>query len=97
MPKLRLTKPSVEAPRFWSKANHKERKEMVVAEVSRIEEERYKIKAVSQSRQGSWTTWEGVVNRKIGWSDLWKIPQARISFLIRATYDTLPCPCNLQQ
>ncbi len=37
-----------EAPRFWSKANRKERKEMVVAEVTRMEEERYKIKAVSQ-------------------------------------------------
>ena len=47
-----------EAPRFWSKANRKERKEMVVSEVIRTEEERYKIKAVSQSRQGSWTTWE---------------------------------------
>ena len=34
------------APRFWSKANHKERKEMLVAEVTRTEEERYKIKAV---------------------------------------------------
>lgn len=28
-------------------------------------------------------------------ADLWKIPQARLSFLIRATYDTLPCPPNL--
>ena len=86
-----------EAPRFWSKANRKERKEMVVSEVIRTEEERYKIKAVSQSRQGSWTTWEGVVDRKISWSDLWKIPQARLGFLIRSTYDTLPCPRNLHQ
>ncbi len=37
-----------ETPQLWSKANHKERKEMVVAEVTRMEEERYKIKAVSQ-------------------------------------------------
>ncbi|KAK0155305.1 hypothetical protein N1851_002363 [Merluccius polli] len=86
-----------EAPHFWSKANRKERKEMVVAEVTRMEEDRYKIKAVSQGRQGSWTTWEGVVNRNISWSDLWKIPQARLSFLIRSTYDTLPCPRNLHQ
>ena len=86
-----------EAPRFWSKANRRERKEMVVAEVTRTEEERYKIKAVSQGRQGSWTTWEGVANRNIRWADLWKIPQARLSFLIRSTYDTLPCPRNLHQ
>ncbi|KAJ8394722.1 hypothetical protein AAFF_G00043220 [Aldrovandia affinis] len=32
-----------EALRFWSKANRKERKEMVVSEVTKIEEERYKI------------------------------------------------------
>ncbi|KAG7216416.1 hypothetical protein INR49_001902 [Caranx melampygus] len=86
-----------EAPRFWSKANCKERKEMVVAEVTKTEEERYKIKAVSQGRQGSWTTWEGVIQRNIRWADLWKIPQARLSFLIRSTYNTLPCPRNLHQ
>ncbi|KAJ8402771.1 hypothetical protein AAFF_G00364430 [Aldrovandia affinis] len=45
-----------EAPQFWSKANRKERKEMVVSEVTKMEEERYKIKAVSQGRQGGWTT-----------------------------------------
>ncbi|KAJ8367759.1 hypothetical protein SKAU_G00077870 [Synaphobranchus kaupii] len=84
-----------EAPRFWSKANQKERKAMVVAEVTRMEEECYKIKAVSQGRQGSWTTWDKVVDRKISWSDL--IPQARLSFLIRSTYDMLPCPRNLHQ
>ncbi|KAL0159986.1 hypothetical protein M9458_043711, partial [Cirrhinus mrigala] len=84
-------------PRFWSKANRKQRKEMVVAEVTRMEEDRYKIKAVSQGQQGSWTTWEGIMNRNISWSDVWKIPQARLSFLIRSTYDTLPCPRNLHQ
>ncbi|KAJ8394980.1 hypothetical protein AAFF_G00039310 [Aldrovandia affinis] len=86
-----------EAPQFWSKANRKERKEMVVSGVTKIQEERYKIKAVSQGRQGGWTTWEGIVSRPISWSDLWKIPQARLSFLIRSTYDTLPCPRNLHQ
>lgn len=37
-----------EVPQFWSKANRKERKEMVVEEVIRMEKEHYKIKAVSQ-------------------------------------------------
>ena len=71
-----------ETPRFWSKANCKERKKMMVVEVLRIEEEHHKNKAVSQGRQGSWTTWEGIVNRNINWSDLRKIPQEKISFLI---------------
>ncbi len=86
-----------EVPLFWSMANHKERKEMVMAEVTRMEEERIRIKAVPQGQQGSWTTWDGVINRNITWSDLWKISQARLSFLIRSTYDTLPCPRNLHQ
>lgn len=42
-----------EAPRLWSKANRKEKKEMVVAEVTRMEEERYKMKAVSESQQAT--------------------------------------------
>lgn len=50
---------------------------MVVTEVTRMEEERYKVKAV--------------------WTDVWKILQARLSFLIRSTYITLPCPLNLHQ
>lgn len=58
------------------------KKKMVVAEVTRLEEERYKIKAVSLGQQESWTTWKGVVNRNIYWSELWKIPHARLSFLI---------------
>lgn len=83
--------------RFWSKASKEERKAMVVAEVTRTELERFNIKAVSQSRQGGWMSWEGVTDRSLSWSDLWKIPQARLSFLIRSTYDTLPCPRNLHQ
>ncbi|CAB1331193.1 unnamed protein product, partial [Coregonus sp. 'balchen'] len=38
-----------------------------------------------------------VVNRTVTWSDVWKISQARIRFLIRSTYNTLPCPWNLHQ
>lgn len=41
--------------------------------------------------------WEGILPRSVGWSDLWKMPQARLSFLIRATYDTLPTPANLER
>lgn len=84
-----------EVPKFWSKASRKERKELVVAEVRNIENERQKIKALPQGRQGNWMTWESVVGRNISLADLWKIPLARLSFLIRATYDTLPCPRNL--
>lgn len=82
-------------PKVWSKATRKERKDLVISEVVRIEEESYQIKALSQRQQGRWTTWEGVISRTVGWADMWKIPQARLSFLIRSTYDTLPSPSNL--
>lgn len=68
----------------------------MISEVAKIEEEGYKIKAVSQQYQGRWTTWEAVVNRTISWADMWRMPQARLSFTIRATYDTLPSPQNLR-
>ena len=83
------------APKMWSKAKRKERKELVVSEVSRMEDEAYTIRAVSQRQQGKWTNWEAVTTRAITWADMWKIPQARLSFLIRSTYDTLPSPQNI--
>lgn len=69
----------------------------MISEVRREAEEGYKVVAVTQSQQGRWTTWEAVADRSITWSDLWKLPQARLSFLIRATYDTLPSPQNLHR
>ncbi len=67
----------------------------MVSKVTRMEEEQYLIKAVSQGQQGCWTTWEGVVGRTLSWPDMWKMPQARVSFLIRATYNALPSASNL--
>lgn len=83
------------APKMWSKATKKDRKDLVISEVVKMEEECYKIRAVSQHQQGRWTTWEVVINRAVTWADMWKMPQTRLSFLIRATYDTLPSPRNL--
>nr|XP_061825268.1 uncharacterized protein LOC133612115 [Nerophis lumbriciformis] len=85
----------VTASKMWSKASRKERKDLVISEVVKMEEESYMIKAVGQQQQGRWTIWEAVVNRVVTWADMWKMPQARLSFLIRATYDTLPSPRNL--
>ncbi|KAJ8397342.1 hypothetical protein AAFF_G00438910 [Aldrovandia affinis] len=78
-------------------ASRKERKDLVVSEITRIEQEELRVKSVAQGQQGRWTTWEGVASRAINWADFWKLPQARLSFLIRATYDTLPSPQNLHQ
>ncbi len=40
----------------------------------------------------------GPVGRtSLTWADIWRTPQAWFSFLMRAVYDTLPCPRNLSQ
>lgn len=41
--------------KFWSKATKRQQKTMVVEEVTRVEQERFHIKAVSQGSQGAWT------------------------------------------
>ncbi len=48
-------------------------------------------------KQGAWTRWEDIINRVITWADIWRTPQSQLSFLVRAAYDTLPCPRNLSQ
>lgn len=40
---------------FWSKATKKQHKTMVVNEVTRVGQERFHIKAISQGSQGDWT------------------------------------------
>lgn len=59
---------------FWSKATKRERKTMVVDEVTRVEQERFHIKAISQGSQGAWTRWEAIVQRRISWADIWRMP-----------------------
>lgn len=80
--------------KVWSWASKNERKELVVSEVTRIEDDMYKISAVSQQQQGRWTNWETVTNRAITWADMWKILQARLSFLNTLTFNILPSPRN---
>ncbi|KAJ8375377.1 hypothetical protein SKAU_G00059570 [Synaphobranchus kaupii] len=58
------------APKLWSKASKRKRKELVVLEVIRMEDEMYKIRAVSQCQQGRWTNWESVTKRAIVWADV---------------------------
>lgn len=47
-----------------------------------------KMKVVSQGASGKKIMWEMRVNRPISWSDLERIPQAPVSFLIRSTHRT---------
>uniref|UniRef100_A0A3B1JD36 Reverse transcriptase domain-containing protein n=1 Tax=Astyanax mexicanus TaxID=7994 RepID=A0A3B1JD36_ASTMX len=81
----------------WHKATPTEKRKLVVAEVRHQEEANRRTKAVSQAKQGQWTSWEGLGQRKISWRDLWEMEGSQISFIVRATYDVLPTPTNLRQ
>ena len=81
----------------WHKATPTQRRKMVVGEVRQQEEADRCAKAVSQSKQGQWTSWENLEHRKLTWKDLWEMEGSRLSFIIRATYDVLPTPKNLNQ
>ncbi|XP_015240280.1 PREDICTED: uncharacterized protein LOC107091067 [Cyprinodon variegatus] len=80
----------------WSKAGTRERKVMIQEEVSSLEKEGRRSKAVALSSQGAWTKWD-LPKRKITWAELWRLEPFRISFLLRSVYDTLPTPANLHR
>lgn len=86
-----------ESRQVWQKAPPVERRKMVVGEIRRQEEHRRSAIAVSQARQGQWTNWEGVEQRRVTWRDIWNMDGKRLSFLVRAAYDVLPTPKNLHQ
>ena len=81
----------------WHKATPTQRRKLVVAQVRQQEEADRCATAVAQSKQGQWTTWENLEHRKLTWKDLWEMEGSQISFIIRATYDVLPTPKNLNQ
>ncbi|RXN17451.1 hypothetical protein ROHU_008023 [Labeo rohita] len=80
----------------WQRAAPAQRRQLVVEEVRRHEQATRCVKAISQAKQGQWTRWEGVERRKISWRELMGMEAFHISFILRATYDVLPSPSNLQ-
>ena len=57
-------------------------------------------RAVQQSQQGKWITWEDVMQRSLTWSDgrkIWKMSPLRLAFAIRSVYDQLPSRDNFQK
>ncbi|MCG8432275.1 MAG: hypothetical protein MJA29_14040, partial [Candidatus Omnitrophica bacterium] len=76
--------------KWWSKANTKERRDMVINEIREDEETKRIQKAVQQGQQGQWTAWEDALQRSLTWNDIWHMAPLRISFIIRSVYDQLP-------
>ena len=85
------------AQKWWSQMTARERRVALVDEVRRIEEEKRMAVAVGQRQQGAWTHWESVMQRKLSWSQLWRMEPQRLRFLVRAMADLLPTAANLQR
>lgn len=81
--------------KLYSKAHAKERRNMIIDEIRGEEEQGRLQKAVQQSQQGQWTSWENALQRSLSWNDIWHMAPLRISFIIRAVYDVLPTNSNM--
>ena len=81
--------------RWWSKTKGKEKRDMVIQEIRKEEDANRLTKAVQQSQQGQWTTWDSALQRSLSWNDLWHMAPLRISFILRSVYDLLPSKANL--
>jgi hypothetical protein len=79
----------------WTKANTNEKRQMVIAEVRKGEEEQRRVKAVGMSKQGSWMNWDNVESRRLTGNQLLQENGTALSFFLRAVSDTLPSNTNL--
>ncbi|GFO16664.1 polyprotein [Plakobranchus ocellatus] len=62
---------------------------MKIDEIRLEEDSKRMQKAVQQSQQGHWTSWESALQRSLTWNEIWHMASLRISFLIRAVYNLL--------
>ena len=82
--------------RPFRKMSHRDRRKAAVGQVRKMEAEGREVHLIQCAQQGQVTRWEEhVVERQIGWSDIWEWNTSRLSFLLRSTYDVLPSPVNL--
>ena len=78
------------------KMSQLDRRKTAVGQVRKMEAEGREVHLIQCAQQGQVTRWEEhVVERKIGWSDIWDRNTSRLSFLLRSTYDVLHSPVNL--
>ena len=82
----------------FSSSKAVEKRKTVVKELRTNEEDERKAKLVQCSVQGQCMRWESLtIERKITWREIWEWETARLSFLIKSTYDVLPSPANLKR
>ena len=83
-------------PQRWSsKESTPNRRRMVSEEIHYLKEVRCFATAVGQRKQSVWTKWESAKERAVTWRDLKHMEPKKLRFLIKAVYDVLPTPVNL--
>ena len=65
---------------------------LVSDKVHDLEEERYFAKAVHLRLQGNWTRWCNYIQNELSWKHLLVTSPRLTSFVLGATFDTLPSP-----
>lgn len=80
---------------WYSGAHSKERRHLVLEEVWAEVEEVRTSRMAAMRHQGAWTRWEGVLERKLTWNDIWKAEPQHMKSMVQAVYDVLPSPANL--
>ena len=73
----------------------KEHRKSVTDAMAEIDEVDDYAAAVQLSVQGQWTKWLNYIKFDLSWKTLLGTPQPLVSFLLQATFDTLPSPANL--
>ena len=78
---------------YYSKATQREKRGLIVKKARQSEEEKRLVKIAGLSKQGASLSWE-VPQKSLRDRDILTLPEARLTFLMKAVYDLLPTPAN---
>ena len=70
--------------KLWSKAEGKEKRDMVTNEIRLNEDSRRVQNAVQQPQWGQWTNLDNALQKSLSWNEIWHMAPLRISFLIKS-------------
>ena len=79
--------------KYYSACSQKDQRDLVIEKLKEKEEEKRIVTMAGFSNQGAQLRWE-VPQRRLKHKDLISMPDAQLSFLIKAVYDLLPTPAN---
>lgn len=73
-----------------------ERRAIMVEQVQNDAEQRRCASMAQQPVQVTWTSWEGICEHSLTWSEIQGMSECELKFLLRVTYDMLSTSLNLK-